>query len=51
MAKKIKKRKGRMEKKACLVASLQPWKLFTPIKTKFASKVATFQQALKYILL
>jgi hypothetical protein len=41
MAKKIKKRKGRMEK-TCLVASLQPQKLFTPMKTKFASKVAMF---------
>jgi len=49
MAKKIKK--GRVKwKKTCLVACLQPPKLFTPMKTKFASKLAMFQQAVEYSL-
>jgi len=42
-------RNGKVEwKKMCLATCLQPWKLSTPVKSRFAPKVAMFQQAFKY---
>jgi hypothetical protein len=46
MTKKIKKRKGRVDKSLFGYLSLQPQKSSTLMKTRFASKVAMFQQAL-----
>jgi hypothetical protein len=41
--------KGRAKwTKAYLATSLQPWKLSTPMKTRFASKVKMFQHALEF---
>ncbi len=44
-----KSRKGRLEwERACMDSRLRPWKLKTPIKTRFVSKVIIFEETLEF---
>jgi hypothetical protein len=41
--------KGKQEgEKACMDSGLQPWKLKTPIKTRFVSKIIMFEKTLEF---